>query len=788
MIKFRGIAFKLTFFILTSCTIIFALIFSYNYFISRKIIVKNIEDSAKNLALSTVNKIESILLPIEKVPQCTAYLLEATSYNKEELLDLLYSVVKNNPEIYGATVAFEPYAFDKDLSEFAPYYYKSGPNIKFTYLKGDSYHYFYWDWYQIPKELNRPIWSEPYYDEGGGNIIMATYSVPFYKIVNGEKKFLGVITADVSLSWLQKIVSSIKIGRTGYGFLLSRNGRIVTHPRKDLIMNATIFDLAEERKDLKLRVFGKEMLKGKFNFVSTESIVTGKKCWMVYAPLVSSNWSLGVIFPQDELMADVAKLNSTVFFLGLAGFLFLFVVIVLISNSITRPLRRLSQTTKDIANGNLDFELFPVKSKDEVGKLAESFMYMKTALKKYIKELTETTASKERMESELRIAHDIQMSIVPKVFPPFPERSEFDIYAVLAPAKEVGGDFYDFFFVDDFRLCFIIGDVVGKGVPAALFMAMTKTLIKTTAKESIFPDEVLNKVNKEIAHDNSSCMFITIFYALLDTRSGEVWYANAGHNPPLVCRPLSKPQFLTGGKSSAIGIDENSVFIKDNLTLQPGDTILMYTDGVTEAFNESGEQFLEEGLINELTLLQKEPVRGLVRGVLEKVKYFSSGLKQSDDLTLLALRYFSKVKEPRENIIMGKSINLKNDISELGSLRDGWFKFAGENNLPSQFIHDVSLALEEVVSNIILYGYEDKTIHQITVCLNLNNEGLCVQITDDGRDFNPLEYPTPDMKEPISARGIGGLGIHIVRKVMAGLEYRREQGKNILTMKKKFKE
>jgi len=222
MIKIRSIAFKLTFFILTSCTIIFALIFGYNYLISRKIIVKNIEGSAKNLALSTVNKIESILLPIEKVPQCTAYLLEAAPYNKEGLLDLLYSLVRNNPEIYGATIAFEPYAFNKDLSEFAPYYYKSGPDIKFTYLEGESYRYFYWDWYQIPKEVGRPEWIEPYFGEGGG-ILMSSYAVPFYKKMNNQRQFAGIVVIDISLEHLRDIVSSISILNSGYGFLLSKN-------------------------------------------------------------------------------------------------------------------------------------------------------------------------------------------------------------------------------------------------------------------------------------------------------------------------------------------------------------------------------------------------------------------------------------------------------------------------------------------------------------------------------------------------------------------------------------
>ncbi|MBU1727168.1 MAG: SpoIIE family protein phosphatase, partial [Candidatus Omnitrophica bacterium] len=590
MIRNRGIAFKLAFWILASCSLIFAGIFFYNYTVSRRIIVKNIESGAKNLALVTVNKTESILLPVERVPQNLAYFLEESPCDKEQLLKLLRSIVENNPEIYGSTIAFEPYAFEKDSLYFAPYYYKEGKEVKFSYLRG-SYKYFSWDWYQIPKELNRAVWSEPYFDEGGGNIIMATYSVPFYRKVDGKRKFTGVITADISLSWLQDIVASIKIGKTGYGFLISKNGRVITHPLKGLIMNETIFDLAEERNDPALRAIGKRMIKGDYGFVPSRSILTGKKCWIVYAPLPSSGWSLGVIFPKDELMADVTRLNNIMVGIGFAGFIFLLIVIVWISRSITEPLRKLNQATKDIAKGNLEFELETVRSKDEAGELAEAFVYMRGALKKYIKELTEATASKERMESELRIAHDIQMGIVPKNFPPFPDRDEFDIYACLLPAKEVGGDFYDFFFIDQTHLCFVIGDVVGKGVPAALFMAMTKTLIKATAKETDSCEEILRKVNKEISFDNDSCMFITIFLAILDTQTGELYYTNAGHNPPFIRRRAQGIEVLDKAKSLAIGLDERTVFEKEKVVLQAGDVICLYTDGVTEAFNEGHEQF-----------------------------------------------------------------------------------------------------------------------------------------------------------------------------------------------------
>ncbi|MDD5440195.1 MAG: SpoIIE family protein phosphatase [Candidatus Omnitrophica bacterium] len=637
MIKTKSITFKLAFSILTSTSIIFLLIFGYNYAVTRKLIERNIRSSAENLVQSTVNRIDAVLRPIERVPQNIVHILESAPYNKDTVISLLASAVRNNPDIYGSTAAFEPYALDKDLAEFAPYFYKHAGAVKYKFLKG-SYNYLSWDWYQIPKELGRAVWSDPFFDEGGGNIIMATYSVPLHAVVNGKPKVIGIVTADISLSWLQEIVSSIHIGKTGYGFLIGKNGRIITHPLKELVMNETIFDLAEARGDPRLRAIGKEMIEGRSGFTLSKSIVTGKKCWLAYAPLPASGWSLGVIFPQDELMADIHKLNAMVFFLGIAGFLFLLMVIILISRSITSPILMLHQTTKDIAKGNLDFELPPRRSSDEVGALAEAFLYMRTALKKYIQELTETTASKERMESELRIAHNIQLSLVPKIFPPYPDRPEFDIYAVLDPAKEVGGDFYDFFFVDATHFCIVIGDVVGKGVPAALLMAVTKTLVKTYAVESKSPELVLSKVNKELSEGNTSCMFVSIFIGIFDIKTADLVYSNAGHNPPIIMGKDRKPVFFDIAGATAAGIDETISYKNERLSLSKGDIICMFTDGVTEAFNREKEAFSEERLMSSLAASSGKPLKNIVGDVLGNILSFTGTAPQSDDITLLLFK------------------------------------------------------------------------------------------------------------------------------------------------------
>ncbi len=640
MLKNRGIAFKLIILITLSSSLIFLLIFTYNYYASRRMIEKNVEENAKNLALSTVNRIEIVLRSVQELTENIACFLENSTYNKKELFQFHQITVANNPEIYGSAIAFEPYSFDKNSPAFAPYCYKENGKIGLKYLQDVlKYNYFVSDWYQIPKELNRPIWSEPYFDEGAGNIMMATYSVPFHKNVKGNRQFMGIVTADVSLEWLRDMLLSIKILKTGYAFLISKNGTIISHYNKELIMNETIFSVAENRGDALLREIGRKMLKGESGFVPFRSIVRGRPCWMYYAPIPSSRWSIAVIFPKDELTEDVVHLSRTVIFLGITGILLLSTAVVLNTRSITKQLREMSEAAERIGTGNLDIELPPVRSGDEVGKLTAAFHYMKTSLKEYIAKLTETTAAKERIESELKIASEIQMGILPKKFPPFPDRTEFDVFATIKPAKEVGGDFYDFFFIDQEHLCFIIADVSGKGIPAAIFMAVTRTLIKAIATPGMTSGEILTKVNEELCIGNDSNMFVTVFCGILNTKTGEVIYTNAGHNPPLIIHKGKEVTWLEGERNIMAGAMEQFVYKTEKFILQDGDKVFMYTDGVTEAMNEREELFTDDRLEKEIITIQEKPVREIVAGIMEKVVSFAHGAPQSDDITMMVVKF-----------------------------------------------------------------------------------------------------------------------------------------------------
>ncbi|MFH1080623.1 MAG: SpoIIE family protein phosphatase [Pseudomonadota bacterium] len=637
--KHRRLSVKLSVMILASTTLIFFAAFGYNYYASRQLVLKNVRENARNLTQSAVNKIEITLNSVEKPPRYLAALLERFHYSKQDLLKQIEETVAQNSEIYGSTVAFEPYAYDRSLYYFAPYYFKDRGQVKLSYLGNKDYRYFLWDWYMIPRELGKAAWSEPYFDEGGGDIVMSTYSAPFYRDVRGVRTFTGIVTADMSLEWLVGIISRISIYQSGYAFLISRNGVFVAHPDKKLIMRESIFSLAETAGDAELRKIGRSMIRGESGFVSPGQHFTGKKSWMYYAPLSSVGWSIGVIVPEEELFGDIRKLSRTVLMIGGAGFVFLFAVVVFISSTITRPLRELALRTTEIARGGLDTELPPTLARDEVGALTHSFEDMRLALKEYINNLKETTAAKERIESELKIARSIQMNFLPRHFPPFPEKQEFEIFAVLESAREVGGDLYDFFLLDDDHMFFSIGDVSGKGVPAALFMAASKMLMKGTAHLELTPAEILERVNRELCWENDSAMFVTVFCGIFCIKTGEVRYSNAGHNPPVLLHASGQADWLSLPEGVMLGPFEDSRYETRSFFLTSGDTLILYTDGVTEAMNSEKEVYSDRRLIETVMQSGIAAAEGLVREIVQSVRDFAGDEPQSDDITMLVLKY-----------------------------------------------------------------------------------------------------------------------------------------------------
>ncbi len=387
-------------------------------------------------------------------------------------------------------------------------------------------------------------------------------------------------------------------------------------------------------------------------------------------------------------------------------------------------------------------------------------------------------SQKERMQEELNVGRDIQMSMVPQTFPPFPDRDEFSIYAVLNPAREVGGDFYDFFFIDEDRLCFCVGDVSGKGVPAALFMAVTRTLIKAHASDDLSTASIITRVNDELSQNNKKYMFVTLFTGILNLATGELIYTNAGHNPSYIIRAKGEPDRLENRHGPVIGALAGLAFKEDTIQLNAGDTLFMYTDGVTEAHDQENKLFGDNRLAELMVSKKKEAVEKLVFDVVDEVKLFEGDCDQYDDVTVMALKY---EKKP-ENSSTQLKMNISNDLTEIKGMKEHFNAFSDENNLSTTIRRQLSLVFDELLNNIISYAYNDDEVHKIMVDIELTDKKLTVSISDGGIPFNPFAGEKPDITIGLEDRPIGGLGIHLVRTLMDKAIYQRRADENIVTL------
>jgi len=390
------------------------------------------------------------------------------------------------------------------------------------------------------------------------------------------------------------------------------------------------------------------------------------------------------------------------------------------------------------------------------------------------------TRKTERISTELNPASDIQANMLPNIFPPFPERTDFDIYATMTPAKEVGGDFYDFFMTDDHHLALVMADVSGKGIPAAMFMVIAKTLIKDHSQLGLKPAEVFTQVNNILCEGNDAGLFVTAWMGLLDLNTGELEYANAGHNPPVI-KISNEVKFLHSKPGFVLAGMENYKFTSNILKMNRGDKIFLYTDGATEATNLDHELYGENRLIECLKLQSGKNCYDALHGVREDIDNFVGKAEQFDDLTLLAFDYSNKdtSKQNLERTFDATDDNLKNVLAfveEELEKRDASMK----NTMA------ITVAVEEIFVNISHYAYGDN-IGKATVGISFEGDDVEIRFVDSGMEFNPLNKKDPDIKASIEEREIGGLGIYMVKKSVDECRYERTNSQNIFTIRKKIK-
>ena len=428
---------------------------------------------------------------------------------------------------------------------------------------------------------------------------------------------------------------------------------------------------------------------------------------------------------------------------------------------------------------NFDFlaqaeEIFNIKTVEE---LMHNIKAKNNELESSLSNLKKAKDLNARMEGELEVGQNIQMSMLPNNSY---SNEHLDIYAELIPAREVGGDFYDFFFIDEDHICFVVGDVSGKGVPAALMMAVTKTLLKSRAGNDTSTASILTHVNNEIAKDNDTYMFITVFMAILDTNSGKFVYSNAGHNPSFVIDKEKKEIEKLGNlHGPVIGAMEGMTYGETQVSLKKNDIVIAYTDGVTESHNIKEELYSDAKFERLLKAGDYESPEKLTNLIIDSVKIFEEGAEQFDDITVLAVQF---KEDPNTIENQGISFEIKSNLVEIISTIEQFETFGMEYKIPNSIIQKINIVLDEMLSNIISYGYNDEIEHIIKIDIELKGKRMIITLTDDGIPFNPFKNGPPDTMLSVEERGIGGLGIHIVENLMDEYEYKRNTNRNIITL------
>ncbi|MCG8618154.1 MAG: SpoIIE family protein phosphatase [Desulfobacterales bacterium] len=454
------------------------------------------------------------------------------------------------------------------------------------------------------------------------------------------------------IATLNETFEEITVAQTGFAFLFDESLNILAITDDD---RASAFKLSTNSLTGNLLLqdmMAKATHRGD-GFLSFESDTFEKGEMVAYISYFKPlGWYIGITVPVSEIMEPVNALTTKQSAL-IAVILFLSILFTAwLVSRISKPLNILATRVKEFSDEDLTredagedtyIETLAHQYKDEVGRLAQSFVFMKKELRDNIRKLIDTTAENERINGELNVAKSIQLGLLPKIFPPFPERSDLGIYASLEPAKEVGGDLYDFYFVDDNKLCFTIGDVSGKGVPASLMMAITKTLIKTSSGKHENPSDIMIEVNDAIASDNPQSLFVTLFIAILDLDTGKIAYSNGGHNPPILISRTDGCRYIKENSGPVVGIMDEIPYKPLSLTLAPGDALFLYTDGVTEAQNPAKEFYTDETLLEKISALADNTCEDTVLSIKSDLKTFADVEPQFDDIAMLMVRYRGEV-------------------------------------------------------------------------------------------------------------------------------------------------
>ena len=541
-------------------------------------------------------EIQKVLTAVEAA--CNNYVWDMSQelFRPDSIYSVLRRLVAHNSTIVGAGMLFEANHYPAKGRWFEPYVGKQADGtLVANQIGGETHDYLNTELYIEGMKAGRGYWSEPYYDNAGAKMMLCTYTLPIY---DGNGTPVGLLGADVSLDWLSDTINARRIYPSSYNVLISRSGRIIACPDAEYVMNHTIQDVTSMSKDTTTESINRKLLAGEAGNASVTDH-TGRSLNVFYGPVEKgTGWSVVVVCDEEEVFYELRHTSLLLSLFMIFGLLLLAYIIYRSAHSALR--------------------------------------------------LQEANAEKERIARELHIASEIQKSMLPKTFPPYPERADVDIYASLTAAKEVGGDLYDFSIRDE-KLFFCIGDVSGKGVPASLVMAVTRSLFRTMSAQEVLPEKIVTAMNNAMADMNDSNMFVTLFVGVLDLNNGILHYCNAGHDAPLLIgRGVGHLPVET---NIPLGLTSGWNYIGEETLILSGTTIFLYTDGLTEAENADHLQFGKALLMRTARQMYLQAAKTgtdayaphpFIDTMITAVHHFVGDAEQSDDLTMLAVRYIKQ--------------------------------------------------------------------------------------------------------------------------------------------------
>ena len=608
---------------------------------------------------------EQILTEVYVATVNTVPDIEDNLHRPDRMQGVMKRIVELNPHIRSCGISFRENYYPQKGRWFCPYAQRrdSDSIVILQTIGGLKQDYLNEAWFQEAMKAKEGYWSKPFFDGTDQKTPLVAYLVP---IRDERDSTVAVLGVDLSLDYLADDISneffsfnSRKDGWSAekniYYFVSDSTGTYLVHPDKNRIVNQNYNDIAKLTANPSDDYLGQILMKHESGHLMTDGrgndlVIDGEKVMVNFKSLEHTPWTMFMVLPTFFVDVIFYILGGLLLFFILIGLIVVFFAGRRGIKKSSEPLRQLALSANEVAKGNFDTHLPGIHSRDEIHQLRDSFENMQQSLTRYVNELRDTTAQKAAMESELKIAHDIQMSMLPKTFPPYPERDDIDIYGMLTPAKAVGGDLFDFYIRDE-KLFFCIGDVSGKGIPASMFMAVTRSLFRNISAHVVLPEHIAYALNNALTEGNETNMFVTLFTGVLDLATGHLHYCNAGHNAPLLVGgdvedsvPHAEPQVreLPCLPNLPLGIMGEFQFEAQEVDLDPDTTIFLFTDGLNEAENAFHEQFGDERIMevaNRLLAKREHQPINITYEMFQAVHNFVNGAEQSDDLTMLAIQY-----------------------------------------------------------------------------------------------------------------------------------------------------